>query len=138
MVRTHTPETADAHDAGQSPEELDTVTLFRLVVERLRAISPAGVANPRLVWDIPGNAVPGSLPLVVPAVKLSQLAADILEVLRDGEGWLHGEEIGRLLNPRDPIDYTSGSFKRAMAELTDATPKLVESNTRKGYRANDL
>jgi hypothetical protein len=109
--------------------------VYRQVVDILRRASP-GATNIRLVWDVPGVTVPGVLPLSPPAPELSELAADILEVLTDAGGWLHGHEIGRRLCPGDPVDHAGGSFKRAMDELK--ANELIEANTRKGYRSKRL
>lgn len=119
--------------AVQTP--LDPAAVYRQVVEIVRRFSPAAT-NLRLVWDIPGVDQPGVLPLSPPAPDLSELAADILEVLTDAGGWLHGHEVGRRLDPREPVDHTAGHFKRALDELKAAG--LMESSTRKGYRGKRL
>lgn len=131
------PTRAEQDSVSSSPSQTDppvmsTEDLYRGLAELLRQISP-GASNPRLVWDIPGNDTPGMLPLVVPAVVLSELARDILEVLEDCGGWLNGEEIGRRLNPRDPFDHTAGTFRRAVEDLKAAG--RIETSRHKGYRA---
>ncbi len=122
-------------DPPKPDPEPDPAELYRALAALIRRVSP-GATNPRLVWDVPGNSVPASIPLDTPAPDLSETAADILEVLKDAEGWLSGEEVGRRMNPTDPVDHTSGTFKRAIEELKEA--KLIDSLKRKGYKAKQL
>lgn len=126
--------TAEAPDTATDAAtvEIDTTTLFRLVIERLRLLSPAGVTNPRLVWEIPGNTVSGSLPLVSLDPKLSDLAAGILAELRKVNGWVNGPALALMVDDSGELDPASGSFKRAVDELKASG--LIESG-RKGYQA---
>jgi hypothetical protein len=134
--------TDDQPDAavGVSPVDLsavDTPTLFREVVSRLRMASPAGMANPRFEWDIPGNAIPGRIPLAVPDPKLSEMADEIIDVLRDAEGWMNGAAIAASIDPTGNTEHVGGSFKRAIDELK-AAGLIEEPHRRKGYKAKKL
>lgn len=119
--------------AAQTPP--DPAAVCRLMAEHVRRLSP-GAVNLRVLWDVPGVAVPGVLPLTPPAPDLSELAADILEVLTDAGGWLHGHEIGKRLDPREPVDHATGTFKRAVDELKAGG--LIDTHNRKGYRVKRL
>ena len=127
----------DADDAVVTAEDvLPTMSdseVLRLVSLMLRRRQSDAV-DPCLVWKVPGNAQQGCIPLPKVVPDLSELAADILEVLVDAEGWLNGAEIGRRLNPTEPVNHTDGTFRRAVDQLKDAD--LIEKpSQRKGYKA---
>lgn len=132
-------EAADDARGDQSPPDssgMSDVEILHLVALMLRRRSPDAV-DPCLVWRIPGNTQQGCIPIPVRKADVSdlgELARDILEVLVDAEGWLNGAEIGKRLNPGNPVNHTDGTFRRAIDELKD-NDLIEKPSQRKGYKA---
>lgn len=133
MAPRTTPDLAEA-DAGTGPQSpgLTTADLYRLMVERVRMVSPAAT-DICVTWTIAGQTKPGCIPLTVLPPRLSETAADIMRVLSKVEvgQFVNGAALAMMIDDENPPDHTAGGWRRAVEELKDN--KLIDSHPRKGY-----
>lgn len=129
MVRTHTPqpESADAHDAGQSPAP-DADRVYRLVGDLVRFFCPAA-RDVCITYRVPGQAEPGRIPVPTAATAedVRDEVVNLLARLRPGE-YMKGRAVAAELD----MEYEGGHFRAMMAKL--AKDEVIESHTQKGYR----
>jgi ribosomal protein S19E (S16A) len=119
-------------------QTIPTEAFVRFVAAVIRRKSSGVPIDPEIHWKVEGCSREQTIPIPMTRVTvvLSELARDILEVLVDAEGWLNKTEIGRRMNPADPVNAEAGTFKRALDQLKENG--LVETHQRKGFKAKRL